>query len=334
MCKVFIGNTADQVWIDAINALNASDQAVLQNSRLGGTREILHVNFHVKEPQQRWVLSRLPAINPAFAIVETLWILGGLEDSALVNYWNPMLPRFAGNGPTYYGAYGFRIRKQYGFDQLDRAFYGLLNNPDSRQIVIQIWDPRSDFPGKDGKPMSEDIPCNICALPKIRDGKLEWLQVMRSNDLYRGTPYNIVQFTTMQEVLAGWLGVKVGAYHQISDCLHVYDSDLAELKWETSPIDIRNEDSLALSRSDFDEVLNELLSYLYEFTSPEMNSARFVDVVTRDTIPISYRNLLAIAACDSARRRGWRDELSYARKQCRNELLLAAWDRWEARYPL
>ncbi|MGL1861443.1 MAG: thymidylate synthase [Pseudodesulfovibrio sp.] len=334
MCDVFVGDTADEAWLEAIKALSSKSHISAQNSRLGGTREILHANFHIRAPQQRWVLSRNPAINPAFAIVESFWILGGRNDSSLINYWNPMLPKFAGKGSVYHGAYGHRIRKQLGFDQLERAYLALKNNPDSRQVVIQIWDSRSDLPDMHGKPASEDIPCNICSMPKIREGRLEWLQIMRSNDLYLGTPYNIVQFTTMQEVLAGWLGVEIGAYHQISDSLHVYDSDSGELSYENECVDRRNEDSLAISKDEFDKVLLAVMSYLTELSSPELTHSRFIEIVSGNLLPPSYSNLLVIAACDSARRRGWREELNRAKSECRNELLLTAWDRWEKRYPL
>ncbi len=48
---------------------------------------------------------------------------------------------------------------------------------------------------------------------------------MRSNDHFRGLPHNLIQFTTVQEVLAGWLGISLGSYHHYSDSLHVYESD-------------------------------------------------------------------------------------------------------------
>ena len=61
-----------------------------------------------------------------------------------------------------------------------------------------------------GNPSAEDIPCNLSSLLKIRKNQLEWMQINRSNDIYRGLPYNIVQFTTLQELMASWLGIEVG----------------------------------------------------------------------------------------------------------------------------
>lgn len=225
MIRAFIGKTADEVWCQAMSTLQSDDLCSFEQSRLGAMREILHANLYIENPRERWVVSRLPAINPAFAIAEVFWILAGSNDASFINFWNPSLPKFSGSGNVYHGAYGYRIINHFGVNQLERAYHALKNNPDSRQVVIQIWDVKSDLPNESGAPVSSDIPCNLFSMLKVRDGKLEWTQVMRSNDLYRGTPYNLVQFTTLQEILAGWLGLDVGGYYQISDSLHVYESE-------------------------------------------------------------------------------------------------------------
>ena len=87
-----------------------------------------------------------------------------------------------------------------------------------------------DLPGPGDAPRSRDIPCNLVSHLLVRQGKLEWLQVMRSNDLIWGTPYNFIQFTTLQEIMAGWLGLDVGTYNHVSDSLHVYERHWQELE--------------------------------------------------------------------------------------------------------
>ncbi len=208
----FESDTADAVWCQAAQALLSGRNPKKQDSRAGPTIELLHSNLYVRNPRERWVFSRHPGMNPAFAIVEVFWILSGRNDARFVKFWNRDLEKYAGKAETYHGAYGFRIRKHFGMDQLERAFLALRGKPMSRQVVIQMWDPTSDFPTEDGSEVSEDVPCNICSMLKIRDGRLEWTQVMRSNDIFLGLPYNFVQFTMLQEILAGWLGVEVGAY--------------------------------------------------------------------------------------------------------------------------
>ena len=225
MISAFQGQSADNVWQQAAEAFRRSDGVRSQNSRGGPTKEILHVATSIGDPRQRWVVSREPPLNLAFALAEVVWIMTGRRDLAFLEYWNSKYSDFVGPGPKLHGAYGYRLRHHLGIDQLDRAHQVLEHDPDTRQVVLQVWDSRIDLPAADGALADRDIPCNVVAMPKLRDGKLEWLQVIRSNDMFLGVPHNFVQFTSMQELLAGWLGVECGSYSQISDSLHVYDRD-------------------------------------------------------------------------------------------------------------
>lgn len=333
MIRAFPGKTADDVWRQAISELKDDDSCSVHPSRLGATREILHANFYIEYPRERWVISRLPAINPAFAIAEVFWILAGSNDAGFINFWNPSLPKFAGSGETYHGAYGYRIINQFGVNQLERAYHALKNNPDSRQVVIQIWDAKADLPNEDGTPASTDIPCNLLSMLKVRDGKLEWTQIMRSNDLYRGTPYNIVQFTTLQEILAGWLELEVGGYYQISDSLHVYESDCKELSYRLSPDVQQNTDNLSLVKDVFDNVFNNIWQSLVTLTRPNLTTDKFYLTLTGEGLPMAYKNLLLVAAADSARRRCWDNEMAWAIENCSNPLLASLVRAWVKRWP-
>ena len=130
----------------------AGDEGVsVQVSRNGPTREILHALISVSDPRQRWVVSRNPPMNIAFALAEIVWIMTGRDDSAFLNYFNRELPKYCGNCPNYHGAYGYRLRKRFKIDQLERAYQALSKNPESRQVVLQIWDSTIDLPSADGR---------------------------------------------------------------------------------------------------------------------------------------------------------------------------------------
>ncbi len=328
MIKQFDGDTADEIWLQAAKSLIFGDDSQRQESRLGTVREYLHCGLYLRDPLQRWVLSRKPAINPAFAIAELIWILQGRNDAAFLNYWNPALPKFSGDDDTYYGSYGHRLRFGLGFDQIDSAYRILAKNPNSRQVVLQIWDGQKDMPDQDGQARAADIPCNIVAMPKVRAGKLEWMQVMRGNDLFLGTPHNFIQFTSLQEIMAGWLGLSVGSFVLISDSLHVYEHDLEKLKiTENMPV-APNTDSLALSRDQYDYVLKIMGSVMDDLRSDMLVAARFTQLIERTDLPESWCNLLRIVAADAARRRNWIDEMTNAAGQCTNPALNAAWKAW------
>jgi thymidylate synthase len=331
MTHIFEADTADHVWREAALEFTGGDVAKAQEGRGGITKEVLHAVFTVHNPRQRWIVSRRPAINPAFAIAEVVWILNARNDAAFINHWNPRLPHYAGNVDSYHAAYGFRLRKEFGFDQLERAYNALSNNPDTRQIVLQIWNPQIDFPDASGRPVSPDIPCNICALPKIRENKLEWLQIMRSNDLQRGLPYNFVQFTCLQEIMAGWLGVEVGDYCHISDSLHVYEKDAVDLQAFTLVEEARNTDSLALGREESVAALSEMNRLMSEMITPELSGETLRSLVSSGQVPLAYQNLLRVVAADSARRRGWIEFSNELMAKCNNPALVQAWEEWAKR---
>ena len=171
------------------------------------------------------------------------------------------------------------------------------------------WVLKRDLPSPG--PSSEDVPCNVSSHLMIRQGCLEWLQVMRSNDLIWGTPYNFVQFTSIQEIVAGWLGVEVGNYVHVSDSLHVYQRHWAYLDEMALDIGLdlpRNRVDLRIEGYDQWEQAFGLVAdaavKLSKGASPE-EAQRIVDRV--DDLPVGYREWIALLATESLRRGGHDD---------------------------
>jgi hypothetical protein len=57
----------------------------------------------------------------------------------------------------------------------------------------------------------------------VRDGALELIVYMRSNDVWLGWPYDVVMFTVLHEALAVDLGLALGQYTHVAGSLHLYD---------------------------------------------------------------------------------------------------------------
>lgn len=326
---LFKGATADEAWAMAASELFEAGSTA-QPSRAGDTIELLHTAIVISNPRERWVRSRRPPINPAFGIVEAIWILTGRSDSKLVNHWNPQLPKFAGTGREYHGAYGRRLRSSFGLDQIQRAIDNLEHNPITRQVVLQIWSAELDTPDEAGLPRSDDIPCNVSSLLKVRDNRLYWLQLLRSNDLLRGTPYNVIQFTILHEFIAGCLGLDLGQYTQISDSLHVYVSDLPSFEaCRSQQRGATTSAVLSLPRREAFEALEAMeraLDRLADSTTPhEFESA------LGSSLPPGHTDLFMIAAADSARRRNWNELQAEAACRCRDAALSEIWKAWEIR---
>jgi thymidylate synthase len=327
--QVFEGASANRVWIKAVDFFKSQARA-RQSSRVGDTYEVIPAALEITNPQDRWVFSREPALSVAFALVEVIGIVNARRDSHYLNYFNPTLPRYAGKGPTFHGAYGYRLRSNFQFDQLKRAVDVLVSSPSSRQVVLQIWDAQLDMPHSDGRPRAEDIPCNVCSMLKVRNGKLCWTQVMRSNDLFRGSPYNFVQFTTLQEIISGWLDLALGPYVHVSDSLHIYVRDADKAFAYSQQSDSRNTDSLRLPYEQSQHCWGELNRCVDELSQP--TTVRDIEgIAVSGNLPTAYLNMLKIIAADAAIRVGAPDLAVELGSKCQNPVLKLCWERWYTR---
>lgn len=327
---VFEAETASEAWLKAADAFNRADLPI-HKSRGGEAKELLGSIFVIKNPRQRWVNSRTPALNPAFALAEVIWIMNGRRDSRFLNFWNPALPKYAGDGPSYHGAYGYRLRRGFGFDQLDRAYKALKSNPSTRQVVLQMWDPRLDFPTELGEPSASDIPCNVCAFLRIRDGALHWTQVVRSNDLFLGVPHNFVQFTCLQEIVASWLEVRLGEYRHYADCLHVYQRDARKIQ-TTPPLQtIFSRDQISIARRESDEAFAAAAAKMEQMTERNLTSRQFEKIAEKPSLPRALDNWLLVISAECARRRDWTSLSTSLIEKCSDPALVNLWNNWVAR---
>lgn len=328
---VFTGNTADEVWLKAAREFRVGENTHEQLSRAGSTHEIMGAMFEIQDSRQRWTVSRRPAINPAFALAEVIWIVAGRRDAAFLNFWNPKLPEFAGHVRNYHGAYGYRLNAAHKVNQLDRAYRALLHNGESRQVVLQIWHPSLDLPKKNGTPATPDIPCNITSMLKIRNGKLEWTQILRSNDLILGVPHNFVQFTSLQEIMAAWLGVDVGVYRHYSDCLHVYSRDMRHLESLEASAVIPNSAKLQFTKKEFDALILDLCKRVEMMISPKLTQKQLKQLAYHHALSQELYDWFLILAADCARRNGWWELVEEFTSTCSNPALKHLWSGWHER---
>jgi thymidylate synthase len=92
----------------------------------------------------------------------------------------------------------------------------LKEKPTSRRAVIQLYDAE-DIAGS-----WKEIPCTCSLQFSLRDGSLDLLAHMRSNDATLGLPHDIFAFTMLQEIIARSIGAKLGSYHHSVGSLHMY----------------------------------------------------------------------------------------------------------------
>ncbi len=174
-----------------------------------------------ERPIERVLFSRKRNANPYFHLFEALWMLAGRRDAAFLNtFIHDFGDRFAEPDGRIHDAYGYRWREHFSFlDQLKIIIHILREDPNSRQAVLEMWDPVIDL----GVPKLKTRPCNVVAFFRIRDERLNMTVCCRSNDIIFGCyGANAVHFSILQEYIATSLGMEVGKYYQVSSDYHAY----------------------------------------------------------------------------------------------------------------
>ena len=112
--------------------------------------------------------------------------------------------------------YGYGDRTREG-NSLKHAINTLLNNPESRRVVLPI------FHAYDMMKANEDIeiPCATQAYLDIENGKLNMTLMMRSNDIIGAFPGDAYGFRRLQEHIAEQTITTVGKYMHYANSAHI-----------------------------------------------------------------------------------------------------------------
>lgn len=205
-------------------------------------RFVYPVTTVYEKPWEKVLFNPARDCNPFFHLIEAMWMLGGKRDVKSVAHFVKRMSSFSDDGEVFNGAYGFRWRHWWGFDQISECIQELKTNPSSRRIVMSMWSPVGDMvegPDGYGGPSSKDLPCNMMIKFAVDNNRnLNMMVFNRSNDMIWGAyGANAVHMAFLQEYVAFAAGLNIGRYYQISCDFHVYENvynDLME-KLKMSP---------------------------------------------------------------------------------------------------
>jgi thymidylate synthase len=188
------------------------------------TKELLSQRIVIVNPRQRCIVLSKRNDDIVAKVAETLWQLAGRDDIDWLKWYLPRAPKFSDDGKHWRGAYGPRLRDWHGLDQIDTIATKLIDDPDTRQAVINIWEPSIDtLPGK-------DIPCNNWLHFFIRDGKLHLNIAQRSSDVVWGfSGIDAFSWSVLHEMMAYWTSTEVGGFTYFISSLHVYERHYKKL---------------------------------------------------------------------------------------------------------
>lgn len=227
-CDIIVAYDATEAWEELYRKI---EEDYICSGKTSESRdgevigEILNAHIEIADPTRNICERAGKQMPMRYAIGEFLWYLSGSNKLKDISKYSKVWERMSDDGETLNSAYGYRMMKKFGFNQIDYVVSELIKNPNSRQAVIHIKAPINHHENP-----SNDVPCTIALQYFIRDGKLYATTYMRSNDLWTGFPFDVFSFTCIQILIAMRLRVEVGTYTHIAGSLHMYKRDYDKLK--------------------------------------------------------------------------------------------------------
>ena len=214
-------NTTNFVWQEKV-AECLDNYNYMPKPRGMEVREIISGSYKV--PMPAYIDLKDRKINLSFMFAEAAWIISGSNRLNEITPHMKVYSRFSDDGVFLNGAYGPKI-----IDQLPYIAKCLIEDNDSRQAVLNIWRER---PGS-----SKDIPCTTQMQFLIRDGKLNLVTTMRSQDIVLGFTYDVFTFSMVAksvQLILKTLGLEVGLGDLFVNIgsLHIYETHYKDAeKW-------------------------------------------------------------------------------------------------------
>lgn len=207
----------DEVYLDLVKKV-MNEGVDKMNERSGYVCKAVpgaHFNYDLSEGFPLLTLRKLPL---KIFIAEQIWFLMGNNDPAWLRPFTKIWDDFIEEDGTV-TSYGYRWRKHFGRDQLAELIKHLNKKPGSRQSVVIAWDPKED--GLTAK-SKKNVPCLFAFTVNIIGDKVCLHNILRSQDVFLGTPHDVAGFAFLQMVIAQELGLEAGTYSHTMSNAHFY----------------------------------------------------------------------------------------------------------------
>ena len=162
-------------------------------------------------------------------IHELLWFLQGdtnigyLKNNG-VKIWDEWADENGDLGPVYGKQWrSWQAVDGSTIDQIRNAVEQIINNPDSRRIIVSAWNVGE----LDRMALA---PCHAFFQFYVADGKLSCQLYQRSADIFLGVPFNIASYALLTMMMAKVCGLEAGDFvHTFGDA-HLYLNHLEQAR--------------------------------------------------------------------------------------------------------
>lgn len=214
-------NTTNIIWQEQINKCLLEYDTVSRPRNME-VREVFAGSYRVEMPAFIDLIAR--RVNVPFMFSEAAWILSGSNRLSEVSRYMKGYGKFSDDQVFMRGAYGPKV-----IDQLGYVVDSIVNDNDTRQAVINIWRER---PG-----LSKDIPCTLSLQFLLRNGVLNTVVTMRSQDIVLGFTYDVFTFSMISkavQLLLADRGVQseLGTLYLTAGSLHLYERHYDDVQQE------------------------------------------------------------------------------------------------------
>lgn len=119
-------------------------------------------------------------------------------------------------------------------DQLQDVIDQIKNNPDSRRIIVNAWNPEDVINAGSKGSKAALPPCHVMFQFYVAEGKLSCQLMQRSLDTLLGCPFNIASYALLTHLIAHECGLEAGEFiHSIGDA-HIYLNHIEQVKEQLS----------------------------------------------------------------------------------------------------
>ena len=226
MHKLRCTNTINTIMTKTFKRANHAyeyyhDKIIREGVEFGDTKALFNVGFYLENPMENTIENEERGWNLTYAKAEWSWYLSGDRNIKKLGKIYGKVPeiwkRMADVDGKVNSNYGWQWQRN---DQIDYVVDLLLNQPDTRQAAISIYDC------KEHDTFTFDTPCTYAVQFTIVDNKLNMSVVMRSNDLWYGFCNDQYQFSKLQELICKETKLDMGTYYHFAHNLHIYSDKL------------------------------------------------------------------------------------------------------------
>jgi thymidylate synthase len=131
-------------------------------------------------------------------------------------------------------AYGKQWRDFNGFDQIEYVINTLKNNPDSRRIIVNSWNPKEVLTNSILPPCHYSFEFNTEKNIYTDKRFLNLKFIMRSNDYFLGNPFNFTSYSLLCAMIAQCVDMLPNRIIvSLGDC-HLYSNHVDQAKEQLS----------------------------------------------------------------------------------------------------